>query len=235
MSSKRYLFIDSSDNRLTGHNDIEINLTQGIKASKVELLHFSVPNTFYNINSSNNTFDFDVASTVTVTPGSYTLAQLLTEIETQMQAVTATYTATVSSITGRVTIQDTAPAAFNLDFSVNNSMGTILGFDHSALSGSASYTGSYPPDISDNEIFIELTGNVGTSYATSNNGHQNPTFIVPNDQDIGGIVFWNKSEKYEQKHQLFGSILQHIRIRLTDKNNRSLENVGNFNMLLGLE
>lgn len=84
------------------------------------------------------------ATTVTLTAANYFPIALASHIQTQLQAVDATFTCTVSDTTGKFTIARTG--AFSLLWSTGgvNNCGAEIGFDESADdTGAATYTSDY--------------------------------------------------------------------------------------------
>ena len=232
---KQYIFLDSSDN-VNGdgsHNNVTFNLNGFKVGSRIELLHMSVPNTFYNVTTSNNAFEVSdpTPRTVTIAEGSYSLASLVTAIQT---ALGGTYSVAYDAITGRITISD--GSAFDMDFSVNNSMWETIGFDQNATyTGATSYTGSFVPILQANELFVEMDG-LGSGYYLSNKYYQFPTFVIPLDQNRDEIVFFNANTHYPQVVQCGGcTVLNEIRVRLKGRNNELMKNVGNWNIILAVK
>lgn len=95
----KYITINSSDRvAASSVSNAEYQLHRPIEnAKKIKLLHFSLPNTIYNITSSNNqlTFDDGNVQTLTIPPGAYNITELLNEIQTGLNGLsTITFTAT---------------------------------------------------------------------------------------------------------------------------------------------
>ena len=109
------------------------------------------------VDSSNNKIDFEevlsTEITATLTSGSYTPADLATEIKTRLDAAgTATYTVTYDALTRKFTIlSDLAgPVIFSLLFVTGTnqqfSSSSLLGYDVLDLTGAATYTSVYIKD-----------------------------------------------------------------------------------------
>ena len=88
----------------------------------IELMNGCIPSYIYNVNTGWNTFRFkegSVTVTITLTPGYYTEATLLVELQTQLNAIPAkknTYTVTLNPNTKRVQITSTNVAPFSFLF-----------------------------------------------------------------------------------------------------------------------
>jgi len=107
----------------------------------VKVLQVTVPFKYYVVNSLNNTFTFN-ATTVTLTPGSYTASELASEITTRVAAVLASTTCTYSSTTMKFTISNSVPTAFTMTFGTAPNNGTtnariIMGYDAGTTASSA--------------------------------------------------------------------------------------------------
>ena len=88
----------------------------------IQIVGGTVPTRFFNIDSGWNKFTFKEASTrytVTLTPGVYTNAQLVTEVQNKLNAIAATNTYVVSQspTTDQLTITATGGDTFALLFS----------------------------------------------------------------------------------------------------------------------
>jgi len=93
----------------------------------IELMNGCIPSYIYNLNTGWNTFSFQEGSivvTITLTPGYYTESTLLTELQTQLNAILNkknTYTVTLNQNTKRVQITSTNIIPFTFLFYSGNS------------------------------------------------------------------------------------------------------------------
>ena len=138
------LYFDSPE-RLTGTNDRPtFHLQQKIQAvKKIKVSSVVVPVTFYNINSTNQAFSvIETTGTltvdVTITSGNYNSTTFSTELKTILDAEslangnTLTYTVSISTITGKLTISATG------DFLVSlTSSSKITGFREATTTASS--------------------------------------------------------------------------------------------------
>jgi len=107
---KKYdLLIDSKDRDLTLYeeNDYQIELDEDINnIFSIELLHAIIPNSNYIINHSNNLLHFEENNqslVATIPIGNYTLSELGTEIQTQLNNEgTSLYSVSTSNINSRI-------------------------------------------------------------------------------------------------------------------------------------
>jgi hypothetical protein len=112
-----------------------------------------IPNTFYNITSSNNTIYWTENKTdlsTTIPSGAYTITDLISAVETAMDSESSgynTYTGAYSNSNFKITL--TADNAFNFTFGTNtaNSIGDVLGFTADSASATSN-TGDSVADIS---------------------------------------------------------------------------------------
>lgn len=119
----KYIF--DSQNRYSGtNNHCNFVIPSPVLTTKAfEISHIEIPHTMFNINSNNNMIKWSdatpTANTSTIPPGNYSIDELLTEIGTQMTADTSdglTYTATKTTITKKITITNSGPSVFSLNW-----------------------------------------------------------------------------------------------------------------------
>lgn len=125
---------------------------------------------FYNISSDfdNNTFIVDIGGgpqTITLTDGTYdTIAELATEIQTQLQVIDGNFTATISSTTMKITI--TYTGVFTLTISDNN-FPAISGFIVGTYNTLATYSSSYVINLRPfSAILVNLTHVLSEEYTS---------------------------------------------------------------------
>lgn len=107
--------------------------------SKIAIKEIVIPNTYYNVSSDYNSFQFD-STTVTITAGYYTsFADIATALETALQVEDATFSVSYSSTTGKFTIARTTNFSIDLD---GTTLGDIIGVNDGTYSGTNSYTGN---------------------------------------------------------------------------------------------
>ena len=109
-----------------------------------------IPNTIFNVVEGENDkvyFDLGGATSVTLTPGIYSTATLTSHLQTVLQASQASFTATFSSVTKRITIAN--DSAFSLDFGTNTtaSAARLLGFTTADTASATSHTAPNMPQL----------------------------------------------------------------------------------------
>jgi hypothetical protein len=141
-----------SDNRALksrSESDFVYQLTQSVRFIKksqnkqyyVRIENVRIPVSFYNINSNNNVLTFlDAASSesATITPGNYTIDELLTELQVQMnlQVSGSPYTITYDDITQKVNIANSS--ANILTIQDTTALNSVIGFDNGQTIGGSS-------------------------------------------------------------------------------------------------
>ena len=222
---------DSLQRQSGTSNNFDIQLNFAIDAVKsIELMHCSIPNTFYNINSTNNTFIINESGDVTVTlrNGNYIIADLVTEITNQLSALTVattldeTYTITYNSNTMHILISSTG--SFSLSFG-NSFLYKVIGFDNETyddVSNAIESVNSVDLNVVKN-FLINLNGYKQGQIATNLNHVY--TFIIPVTGSPGELIHYNMSD-FDQKINLndVRIDLMHAEIRDQDYNFLDLNN-----------
>lgn len=218
----------------------------------IELMSGCVPGFFFNINTGWNTFTFIEGSkpyTITLTPGLYTDATLLTELQTQLNAISGkrnTYTVTQNPNTRRMQITSTNVISYKCMFYTGlshdqidlnmlsivsmNTPARLLGFglqDYSS-DGTGTLKGILPMDINNflNRVYLHLESDGrNLSRMELGAGRQDCFhifYIIPGKDDY---IFLNK----ETDHSMFESSpapisrITTLEISLRDEFNRHLD------------
>lgn len=91
----------------------------GIKYNTIRIKYVMIPLAYYNINSNNNTFIFNEGGsdlTATITPGTYSKSEFITELKTKLDSSgSQTYSVVDSDTTNNITIS--AAGNFQIIFS----------------------------------------------------------------------------------------------------------------------
>jgi hypothetical protein len=140
---KQRIVISNKDATETMSNGFKFTMRNKIiKAEYFKIGKIIISNNFHQINSSNNVLIIThgvTDHTITVPVGNYTDSDLITAIQTQLTAIAATYTITLSSLTGLVTISESTPTNFGIKLA-SSTINDILGYSTTNLSGAATYT-----------------------------------------------------------------------------------------------
>lgn len=199
---------------------------QHITSVQFQLLDAVLPVSFYNINYTNDTLNYQISSvnyTITATPGNYNFNSLATQMIAKFLANGHTFTITINKQTGIITL---ATPATNFILQVS-SMFAVLGlFLSTHTSSSFSLVADYPLNLLGITKIKIQSINLNTYNAdSSNNGFSNNVGLIPVDQpSFGLIVYENKSSS---KFLLRDNLVNEIDLQLLDQNN----NLINFNNL----
>jgi hypothetical protein len=145
------LIIDSADRNIGSNSSTDFSITLPTliygPIKSIEILDICVPHTWYNINSTNNKLRFigndATERTVTIPVGNYSLSVLLTSIGTELTNADTgvnTYTATVSTLTEKITITASTNTFSLLFANVLSTLHSVIGYTSTSLSGNTSYT-----------------------------------------------------------------------------------------------
>jgi hypothetical protein len=218
----------------------------------IELMSGCVPGFFFNINLGWNTFTFVEGSnpyTITLTPGLYTDATLLTELQKQLNAIVGkrnTYTVTQNPNTRRMQISSTNIISYKILFYTGlvsdqidlnmasitsiNTPAKLLGFglqDYSC-DGTGTLKSILPMDINSflNRIYLHLESDGrNLSRMELGSGKQDCFhifYVIPGESDY---IFLNK----ETDHPIFESSpapisrITTLEVSLRDEFNRPLD------------
>lgn len=214
----RQIFINSKD-RISGtSSNFLVNMNISIEyADYLQLLNVRIPNTFYNVNSYNNQITFidnlSVTHTITIPNGSYNINNLLTAIQTALNAASAlVFTLTYNSTTFKLTISTTDN--FQLLFGSGlNQLNYLLGFSSIDLNGANSYTSDLCVSLSFNYIVIKID-EIGRTAYYSTNKRDEKTFIIPINEPSGSYVEYDHKQYFYQCADTRGKVLSQLNISL---------------------
>jgi hypothetical protein len=196
MSELVELYLDTKDRSSdsTSSTDLIIPLKRTFKdVRKAKLDWVIIPNTVFNINSTNNILSFNENSTnkqATLTSGAYTASSLATHVQTQLNTASSgynTYAVTYSTTTYKFTIS--AGNNFSLLFSSALAPYRELGFEITNTTASTSVTSTNSISLErPTSVFLgikELQKGVYTS-----SGITSASFIVPLTSSQGELCFY---------------------------------------------
>lgn len=201
------LVINSEDRQnytTTTSTNYRVNLANPINQRIVGygLKSAVIPKSNYNIPVIRNTFTFfdGVANyVITVPAGNYTMTQLLTEIQTSLNALGPnTFTLTYSNVSGKVTWSTTGPPMI-INPTLDTSQGSIL-YKLGFVPGTA-YTGVTitAPNVADisgiKSAYIKIKQLTQYMRNTTNSMLN---FKVDLDGQFGDIIFYADENKYHQ-------------------------------------
>ena len=211
----RHLKIDSRNRDSGTATDFRVKLPRSLhKGQCFELVCAHIPQTFHNIDSTNNSFSFvegSTTQTATLTPGYYTNETIATELQTQMNAV-GSYTYTVTLLENTQTLRIYSNGALQVIGS-----DSPLGFTTTTGFSTTNF-GNEPVNLEKNQsLLIDLNNIVeieGINYGC--------TFAVPSDVDVLQVLDWRPGEGYRQ-HVHITHDTKVLHLRLKDINNKTLD------------
>lgn len=229
---------DRTNYNNTSSSDFELELKEPIESGVYQLVYGSIPNTFYNVPSTNNMnkfviFETDTEYTITITPGNYTASSLATELETQLDAsaATNTFTVTYSSATGKLTFTtNTSDVEFRFGTYQYDSA-EILGFNFETFT--ATTGGNEAPNVvnlAHQHAFICEVNHINNFYSSSNSN--NMSFYIPFDVGASDVLTFKQDHQFKQTIRFFQNE-NHIKIILRDSESRLVDlNGANFELVI---
>lgn len=183
-------------------------LNNGFKTVKeISLVHAWIPNTIYNVRTGINdsiviNHNGGGNTTVTLSAGVYSASSIATALGSALTtALGVTYTASVSSSTGLLTISN-ATAAFTLPLASWSSGATALYGFNAALgtvssTGSFSVTGTRVPQLGQPSCILINMAPAGQNMRSTSQADR-PTFLVPIDVNSGDVIVFNEKSYFKQ-------------------------------------
>jgi len=200
---------DRTDNSASS-NEFRVNLNNCAQHIRtVKLLEATMPNVFYTFrddaNVTNNWFDF-IDSTgpqsFQITPGSYTTAQLITELLAQFASVSPdTYTITYSQTTLLLNITSNS-ALFQIlgatGPNVDNNALSLLGYnDVDTTAGTVQLAPNAINIAGPKNVFIRCTAFGNPIHSSQNN--LAAIFYIPLNAGFGNINFYQTNNQYDSE------------------------------------
>lgn len=143
-------------------NNYTIRLAERIQIendSKVNMLYANIPSSYYNLTATvNMPMNDGVPSTLVLQPGNYTRASLITAMNTNLQAQDPGYLVSYDNDSLKITITNTTPLNFDLQFATFTQLARLLGFEETNLSGNNTYTGTLVPQLLKRYAIIDISG-----------------------------------------------------------------------------
>ena len=163
----------------------------------IQIVGGTVPTRFFNIDSGWNKFTFlenTTQYTITLTPGCYTTAQMVTELAARFNDLSGTtsnkYTFSISSLTDRITMtRTTSDENFSLLFSSGDYVDLYDNNSLNMMNSPAKMLGFGAADYNNNP-FADLSGTIVSPFAADANFLTNRMYLYinqENNQDIATI------------------------------------------------
>ncbi len=212
--------------------------------AEVELVSATIPNTFYNIRTGVNDrmvwFRGATSYNFIIPPGAYSMTDLLSVIQTGMNAADAnTYVLSYSTTTFKCTIA--GAGAFILNWATNPQAATScyleLGWAAADTSSATSQISTNAADLAAVDyIYVsvpELGVNIETTVA---NLRDVDAFCIPVNDDSGQLIHFDTNSHFTQVIKRYsGNPISQFTIKLKDRNNTLLNlNGSEWSMILRL-
>jgi len=218
------IILDTKDSYTNEPYNASWNLTNytpgSSKDSTIALQSVILPNLVYPVNSNNNTvlFSEDGAGsfTATLTEGTYSSSEIISELKTKMDAVGSNaYTVTYNSNTFKITI---ATSGTSVQLLEDSTAQKVLGFPSTGSADASSITSSYPIRL-DGSQYVDIITSLPSSNIVSDN---RPVFTrIPLAVAYGELLFYMPPVK--QSLPLKHDSVITLDMRLTDDEGNSFE------------
>lgn len=225
----KYIVINSKDKTdySLSNSNFNTRFAYDIPLKYCKLLYCCIPNTFYNITNRNNGIDINTEITY-IEPGSYSLYELIDEIKSELPIFSDI---TYNSITQK--LEFTSSNSITLSFPETNSIASVLGFPNNYTNTGTSFISSQPPNLTNNNIYIEVQ-ELKNNYMNTNNIYRNQTFVIPVVSNKEDYIIYNSENDFPQYVECFTQAehIYNLHIRLKDYDGYDLINVAHWSMIL---
>ena len=224
MIGKTHVILDiKSDLRTSGTNNkpsfhfyknVDFKLAN-VKEYYMKIHNIQLPVSFYQINSNYNTLKITERNTgdtvtdditITITPGNYTITELTSEIETQLNTLTEqsnTYSVSQDDKTGKINISYTGGSAnVDIDSYVNGStINPIIGAgEYNGTTGTSDITPA-GKDLTNHYnlnfiSYVSLESNIVSHNHLDINSIRNVGVRIPITEARGDVVNFNNNDGY---------------------------------------
>ena len=222
---------DRNDYWSTSPSKFTINLQKPLKGSKAQISFCQIPNTYYNITTNNNSFNAglgaSVATNYQITPGNYTLNDLMIAIQ-NILAPLGTISVTFDTITELMTISNSVN--FSLNFNVSNSIAKVLGFNPQiSYSNALSFISYQVPKLFDSSIYISC--NFCTHIQTTSS-ISNVSFVIPHNVNRGEIIQFYSATQFSLQPHVKNQIIGNLEFIVFNEDGKVLQNLADWSMMI---
>ena len=193
----------------------------------VRIENVNLPISFYAINSTNNVLNFtdstDGLLTVTITPGNYTIDELLAELQTVMNAAatTATFTLTYDEITQKTTFAWTGGTT--ITFEDTSTLFPLLGLREDLESAKSTPFTATDVSYTNTTRYVKLfVDNINSNNVYDNDNVQKVAVKLPINEVRNEFQFYDNHRGYKIQLPSMPSINE-MRIKLTDPDNNVID------------
>ena len=203
-----YIHVNSKDRTSdsNGSTDFQIILSQALEFDEIQLNTLQMPYTYYNINSLTNLLVIEwnsVQHNLTLTNGSYTLSELQTELNSQVQTINSNISVTLDNNTWMFTFNfsSATPNTGQLLLS-KSTINRLIGFPSTTdTSLSGSITSTIPALTLDQSFIFISINEIGTNVLSStlNNKY---SFYVPVSVNAGDMLLYTSNLDLDNKFKV---------------------------------
>lgn len=235
----KILHISSKDKKTGDNHNFSLNLsnhywTQNVKS--IVIKQITIPHVFYNIHESNSSFTYNIASTpstVTITQGDYTIANLLDALNTAMVADGVVgFTATQNTITKKIEFASTTAIEYLF---TGNAMAETLGITAGNGSDVTTFNAQSLPKLQGVRNIAIVSSSLGqNNYLNTDQKIQDTIAIIPITETFGSIIHYlsphTEIDDYDSLSQRNGTNISQIDIKVYDKDRNELLDLTNHHI-----
>lgn len=209
-------------------------------ATQVELLHFSMSNTIYNLRGY--LFTLRIGATlysITLPDGNYTAPTFFTQLQTAISTITGVaFTVTLDPVTQRLTIA--SAGVFDLLFTdaiapqaTPPHVLVTIGFDRQDYLGLNSYTAPRVYSLSQPDHLVIRLPTLASSRLFTTQGSSG-AFVVPVNVNFGSQIVFDSNSNFPQiLHLVNSSGISNFTVEVVDDFGRNLPNIADdWSMIL---
>lgn len=192
---------------------------QAIKS--VVLKQVSIPNVFYNINSKNNTFTYNISgspTSVSIAEGQYTMTTFLAAFVAATSALSMAVTLDV--LTNKLQFTNSTAIEYLTDVAINP-MADVLGILVDSVGDVTSFNPTGQPSLEgERNIYIDSLALGQSNLIRSNEANLNTIAVIPMISPFAAVEHYisqhSEIDDYDSQSQKSGKNLQSIDISLRD-------------------
>lgn len=192
----------------TFSNDFEVNFgnsTQLMNINRIVIKNVSIPNVQYNVrpalglNPVGNVFTYNngALQSIVLTPGQYSISQLMTAINTSAQAIADGLVVSLNPITLHLQFVSTTPITY-LSQANGNNMAHIFGIVSNSAPAVLAFTAQGLPDLSvhPNLYIVSKALSDGANMVSPTLGSIAVCAIVPITGQFGSIITYTTQQEH---------------------------------------
>ena len=222
MAQKLLVRSNDRDVSSVGSHNFTVSLPDSVQEGKFKLRSCQIYNTAYTITQGVNDKIYCSLGNKQITPGYYASGTAFaTQLQTDLQTVSATFTVAYSSTTSKFTFANTAAFIFQWANSIGDDCTDQLGFLHANTVSSTSLVSNFIPVLPQStSIMIQIAEAQSTDYYRTTNAKSDllGAMRIPIDVGFGSIINHIPKKNYEQFITIRGT--KKLTVRLYDEQGR---------------